>query len=95
MPADQVVLEARGLPRVHEVGASADVDDRLRQSFVERNERVAVPRDAGLVSERLADRLAQDDGGVFDGVVCASMWVSPVARTRRSVRECFANAVSM
>src|SRR6185437_10493043 len=37
--------------------------------LVERYQRVAEPVDAGLVAERLAQRLAERDRGVLDGVV--------------------------
>jgi len=49
--------------------AIGDVEDRLHERLVERNERVTEPRDARLVAERLADGCAQRDADVFDGVV--------------------------
>ena len=74
--ADQVVLEAGRLAAVHEVGAPADVDDGLREGLVERDERVAVPGDPGLVAQRLPDRLTEDDRDVLDGVVRVDVGVA-------------------
>ncbi len=65
-----------GLAGVHEVGATADVDDGLRERLVERDEGVAVARDARLVAERLADRLAEHDRDVLDGVVRVDVGVA-------------------
>ena len=77
--ADQVVLEARGLAGVDEVGPPADVDDGLRESLVERHERIAVSRDARLVAERLADGLPEHDGDVLDRVVRVDVGVAGCA----------------
>src|SRR5690606_37736722 len=66
---DEVVLLARRLARVHEVRPSGDVDDGEREGFVERYGGVAEPRDARLVAERLAQRLADADRDVLDRVV--------------------------
>ena len=76
MAADEVVLEARGLAGVHEVGAPAHVDDGLRERLVERHEGVAEARDAGLVAERLADRGAEHDARVLDRVVHVDVGVA-------------------
>src|SRR5690606_3211225 len=46
-----------------------DVDDGLSERLVERDERVAVTRDPRLVTESLADRLAEDDRGVLNRVM--------------------------
>ena len=43
------------LARVHDVRAAGDVDDGLHERLVERDGRVAEPRDAALVAEGLAD----------------------------------------
>ena len=83
--ADEVVLEAGGLAGVDEVRAPADVDDRLRERLVERDERVAVARDARLVAERLADRLPEHDRDVLDGVVGVDVGVA--GRAHREIGQ--------
>src|SRR4051812_25253265 len=68
-PADDDVLLPGRLAGVYAVRPPGDVHGGLDQALVERHERVAEPPDAGLVAERLAQRLPQDDGDVLDGVV--------------------------
>ena len=67
--ADDDVRLALGLAGVHDVGAAGDVDDGLDQRLVERHGGVAEAGDAALVAERLAQRVAEHDRDVLDGVV--------------------------
>src|SRR5690606_2779422 len=64
VPADEVVLLARRLTVVDEVGAARDVDDRACERLVERDERIAEARDATLVAERDLERLTEADRDV-------------------------------
>src|SRR5258705_12739715 len=48
----------------------------MRERLVHRDPRVAEPADALLVAERLAQRLAQHDRGVLDGVVALDLDVA-------------------
>ena len=57
------------LAPVDEVRPAGDVDDGLDEALVERDGGVAEAGDAALVAEGLAQRLAEDDGDVLDGVV--------------------------
>ena len=70
------VLLALGLAGVHAVGPAGDVDDGLHQRLVERHGGVAEAADADLVAERLAQRLAEHDRGVLDGVVGVDVGVA-------------------
>ncbi len=54
---------------VDEERAAGEVERHLHQRFVERNERVGEPAHAALVAERFAERVAEHDADVFDGVV--------------------------
>ena len=85
VPADEVELEAGRLADVHEVRATRDVDDGLRERLVEGNEGVAVAGDSALVSEGLPDGLAEHDPGVLDGVVHVDVGVA--ARAHGEVGE--------
>ncbi len=49
--------------------AAAEIDRRHRQRFVHRHHEVASPIDALAIAKRLADRFAQRDADVLDGVV--------------------------
>src|SRR5699024_8192496 len=69
VPADEVVLLACGLAAVHQVGAPGDVHHGLGEGFVQWHERITETGDAALVPERLAQGLADADGGVLHGVV--------------------------
>ena len=89
------VLLALGLAGVHAVGAAGHVDDGLHQRLVERHGGVAEPADAELVAERLAQRLAEHDRGVLDGVVGVDVECRPrsgrsgrAARAGRTRRAC-------
>ena len=64
------------LAGVHAVRPAGHVDGGVRQRLVHRDERVAEPADALLVAERLAERLAQHDRGVLDGVVSLDLDVA-------------------
>jgi hypothetical protein len=61
---------------VHDIRAPGEVDRRLHQRLVQRDQRITEPADAGLVAERLAQRLAQGDGGVLDRVVSVDLQVT-------------------
>src|ERR1700733_5077320 len=61
---------------VHHVGAAGQVDGGPDEGLVERDERVAEPGDAGLVAQRLAQRLAERDRGVLDRVVRVDLGVA-------------------
>ena len=64
---DPPALERVGA--VHERRAAAEVDRRRHQRLVHRDRRLAVAADAAPVAERLAERLAQAEADVLDGVV--------------------------
>src|SRR5699024_7049481 len=70
LPADHGADLAFGLTAVHEIGPPGYVDYRLGQGFVQRHERIAVPYDTGLFSQRFAQRLTDAYRRVFDGVMC-------------------------
>ena len=53
----------------HQRVAAAQVDRHGGQRLFHRQREVAVAADAGLVAERLLERLAQADADVFDRVV--------------------------
>ena len=57
------------LAGVHAVRPPGHVDGGVRERLVHRDERVAEAADALLVAQRLAQRLAEHDRGVLDGVV--------------------------
>ena len=57
-------------------GPAGQVDRGLDQRLVQRHQRVAEPADAGLVAERLAQRLAERERGVLDGVVRVDLEVA-------------------
>ena len=57
------------LAGMHAVRPAGHVDRGVGQCLVHRDEGVAEPADTLLVAQRLPERLAQDDGGVLDGVV--------------------------
>ena len=92
--ADEVVLEAGRLAGVHEVGAAA----RCRRPPERAPRRAARARRRSARCRALspsASRIAWPSTIATSSTVwCASMSVSPDARTVRSVSECFANAVS-
>ena len=84
--ADQ--LDDLGLG-VHDVRPAGQVDRGLHQRLVQRHQRVAEAADAGLVAERLAQRLADRDRGVLDGVVGVDLEVARgCGRPGRSRRAC-------
>ena len=70
------VIWRSGSPVCTKYGRPGHVDDALRDGLVERHEGVAVAADAGLVAERLAQRLADADRGVLDGVVGVDVQVA-------------------
>ena len=75
------------------VRPAGQVDGGLHERLVERDQRVAEPADAGLVAERLAQRLAERERGVLDGVVGVDLEVAArSARSGRSRRACRAAA---
>ena len=74
--ADEVQLETGRLAAVDQVGPAADIDHGLGEGLVERHERVAVARDAGLVAESRTDRLAQHDRHVLHRVVRVDVGVA-------------------
>ena len=80
---------------VHEVGPAGQVDGHLHERLVERHERVAEPADAGLVAERLAQRLAERERGVLDRVVGVDLAGRPSVRTVRSKPPCLPIWASM
>src|SRR5690625_718530 len=69
VPADEVVLLAGGLTGVHEVGPAGQVHDGLGEGLVHGDVGVPEARDAALVPQRLAQRLAEGDRHVLHGVV--------------------------
>src|SRR6202046_2032926 len=74
-----VAADHRGHPGrlvVHHVGAPGQVDGGADQGLVERDERVAEPGDSGFVAKRLAQRLAERDRGVLNGVVRVDLGVA-------------------
>ena len=92
--ADHDVLLAVGLAGVDAVRPPGHVDRALHQRLVERHERVTEPPDPGLVAQCLAQRLAEHDRDVLDGVVGVDVDVA-VGLDVRSNRPCRASAVSM
>ena len=62
--------------RPGEEGAAGDVDRRLGQGLVHRQQGLAVAADAALVAERLAQRLAEHDADILGGVVEVDMQVA-------------------
>ncbi len=76
MTGDQVKREPVGLAVVHEVRTSTDVHDSLGQGIVQRNERVAVTRDARLVAEGFTDGVTEHDRDILDGVVSVDLHVT-------------------
>src|SRR5690606_32782626 len=64
--ADQVVLLARGLAGVHEVGPPGDAGDGLRERLVRRHPGGAEAGDADLVPQRLRERLTEAERDVLD-----------------------------
>ena len=64
-----------------------EVDDRLHQRLVERHRRLAEAADAGLVAERLAQRLAEHEPDVLDRVVVVDLEIAAwPARSGRRAR---------
>lgn len=61
---------------VDEVRPPGQVDRRMRQRLVHRDERITEAPDALLVTQRLPERAAQHDGGVLDGVVALDVDVT-------------------
>ena len=57
-------------------GAAGEIDHHPRQRLVERHVGVAVADQAALVADRLADRLAEGDADVLDGVVAVDVQVA-------------------
>src|SRR5690606_27689026 len=76
VPADEVGGLGLALPGVDAVGAAGEVHDGLGERLVQRDQRVAEAGDAVLVAERLAQRLAEHDRGVLDGVVGVDMGIT-------------------
>lgn len=76
-----------GFAGEHAVRAAGDVDGRVREGFVHRDEAVAEPTNTALVAERLVERVTEDDRGVLDGVVCLDLDVA-WACTVRSNEPC-------
>ena len=74
--ADEVVDEGLGLPLVHQVGASGDVDDGMSQSLIQGNAGLAETADAALVPQGDAQGLTDADGGVLHGVVHVDLGVT-------------------
>ena len=60
----------------HQERTPGDIDRDAGQGLVHRQQAVGVARDAALVAERLAQRLAERDADVLDGVVVVDV---PVA----------------
>ena len=56
--------------------AARDVEGDLDERLVERVQPAGEAADAGLVAERLAERLAEGDGDVLDGVVGVDVQVA-------------------
>ena len=73
---DRGVQQVFRLAGVHAVRPAGHVDGGVGQRLVHRDPRVAEPADALLVAERLAQRLAQHDRGVLDGVVALDLDVA-------------------
>ena len=79
---------------MHAVRPTGQVDGGLDKRLVQRDQGVAEAPDADLVAERLAQRLAQRDRDVLDGVVRVDVDVA-LGLTVRSNSACRPNAVSM
>ena len=62
---------------VMKIGAAGEVERDLDESFVERHRDRREAADAHLRAQRLAERLAEDDAGVLDRVVCVHLEVAP------------------
>ena len=73
---DRAVQHVFRLAGVHAVRPAGHVDGGVRERLVHRDQRVAEPADALLVAERLAQRLAEHDRGVLDGVVAFDLDVA-------------------
>ena len=58
------------------VGAAGQVEGDLDQRLVERVHAAGEATDAGLVAERLLERLPEDDADVLDGVVAVDVEVA-------------------
>ena len=74
---------------------AGEIDHHARQRLVERHVGVAVARQAALVADRLADRHAEGDADVLDGVVAVDVQVAlgldvevDQCRGGRSARAC-------
>ena len=78
-PADLLAAE---LAFEHGVRAAGKVDRDLRLRFVHRQQE-AVARDAGLVAQRLAQRLAERERAVLDGVVLVDVQVALAGELQR------------
>src|SRR5207245_8878583 len=65
---------------VREVGTLAQADDHTCERFVEGRIRRCEPRDAGAVSHRLRQRLAQYDARVLDEVMRVDVHVARTAK---------------
>ena len=63
-------------PLEYQERAVADVQAAKCQRLVHGNECTAVACDAGLVAQRLTQRLSQDDAGVLDGMVTVHIEVT-------------------
>src|SRR6266540_2909698 len=66
----------RDLDPPHQVGAAGEIDGDARPRLVQRHGGVAEAADAGLVPQRLAERLPERDAGVLDGVVGVDLQVA-------------------
>jgi hypothetical protein len=71
---------------VHTVRAPGHVYRHMRQRLVHRHPRVTESPDAGLVSQRLMQRLTENDGNVLDGVVCVHLDVASCAHEQVECR---------
>ena len=82
-------LLAREAALEDEVGAPRQIDGHLRLALIHRQQE-AVAADAGLVAERRAQRLAERERAILDGVVLIDVQVAVAlerrARSRRAWR---------
>src|SRR3954468_4868301 len=80
VPRQRGVIRADELDQVrllvHEIRTTGQVDSGLHQRLVQRNRRVAEAADAGLVAERLAQRLANRECCVLDRVMRVDLEVA-------------------
>ena len=84
---------ARELAFEHRVGAAGQVDGDLRRAS-SIGSRKPIARDAALVAERLAQRLAERERAVLDGVVLVDLAGRP-CRSVKAKPPCLATCSSM